>query len=105
MSFSKNIDEPFDELLNISKSTIVSEDLLKSLDLSANDGLPKFKLNKPAPTGLQTSIFEQNNEFRDESDQSFVVLGKTSLESIRETSLAKFIEIQQKSDSIVSLYD
>lgn len=92
-------------LLSPSKPNVATEDHLQSLGLDVNDGLPKFRLNEPGPAALASSIFQQNNMVNDESDQSFVVLGKTSLESIREASLASYMEIQKKSVLTVSLID
>ena len=89
-------------MLHTSKSNVATEDHFQSLGLEVNDGLPKFRLNEPGPAALASSIFQQNNMVIDESEQSFVVLGKTSLESIRETSLASYMEIKQKSTNTVS---
>ncbi|XP_011503538.1 PREDICTED: spindle assembly checkpoint component MAD1-like [Ceratosolen solmsi marchali] len=95
MSTSILTAECLDKFVTISKPNIVSDDHIQSLDLDINDCLPKFKLNEPGPTALASSVFQQNNIVQDESDQSFVVLGKTSIESVREASLTKFIEIQK----------
>ncbi|XP_014204334.1 kinectin-like [Copidosoma floridanum] len=80
--------------------TVASDDHLQGSGLVVSDGLPRFKLNEPGPAALASSIFQQNNMVNDESEQSFVVLGQSSLDSIRETSLANYVEIQKKSLSI-----
>ncbi|XP_008213329.1 MAR-binding filament-like protein 1-1 isoform X2 [Nasonia vitripennis] len=77
---------------------VATEDHLQSLGLNVQDGLPKFKLNEVGPVALASSIFQQNNiNVNDDLEQSFVVLGKTSLQSIRDDALASYLEIQQKS--------
>lgn len=83
---------------------VATEDHLQSLGLNVQDGLPKFKLNEVGPAALASSIFQQNNiNVNDDSEQSFVVLGDTSLQSIRSDAMASYMEIQQKSQLTVSL--
>ncbi|OXU25422.1 hypothetical protein TSAR_003512 [Trichomalopsis sarcophagae] len=77
---------------------VATEDHLQSLGLNVQDGLPKFKLNEVGPVALASSIFQKNYMNVDgDSEQSFVVLGETSLQSIRDDALASYTEIQQKS--------
>lgn len=92
-------------LIHTSKPDVASENHLQSLGLDINDGLPKFRLNEPGPTALASSIFQQNNMVNDDSEQSFVVLGKSSLESIREASMASYMELQEKCASAVCFND
>lgn len=88
----------------VQKPNVATEDHLQSLGLDMSTELPKFKFNEPGPAALATSIFQKNNMVNDETDQSFIVLSKASLESIRDASLASYMEIQQKSSLTVSIY-
>lgn len=78
----------------------IENDTLKYL--VNDDNLPKFKLNEPGPAALANSIFQQNNMFVEEPEQSFVVLGQSSLESVKNSLSVNHHEIPQKSTMTVS---
>lgn len=83
--------------LNISsKLCIEPESHLQSLGFTVNNGKARFKLDEDTPLCTLT------NFCADDSDDtlSFVVLGKDSLDSIQQSSIASYIDIQQKCMSI-----
>lgn len=85
-------------------NNIATEDHLQSLGLTEQDGLPQFNLNDVDYADLTSSITQQNDKDNDnDSESSFVVLSKTSLESIRDDAMATYTEILQKSQLTVSL--
>ncbi|XP_058790300.1 uncharacterized protein LOC131663732 [Phymastichus coffea] len=97
MTNSINIDQLEYSLVSTAiNQDVANENHLQTLGLVVSDGLPKFRLNEPGPSALASSIFQQNNMVIDENEQSFVVLSKPSLESIRNTSWANYIELQEK---------
>ncbi|XP_076751545.1 uncharacterized protein LOC143423825 isoform X2 [Xylocopa sonorina] len=83
--------------LNVSsKLCIEPESHLQSLGFTINNGKAEFKLDEDAPLCTLT------NFCTDDSDDtlSFVVLGKDSLDSIQQSSIASYVDIQQKCMSI-----
>lgn len=62
-----------------------------------------FKLNEPVTTALNTSLMTTINNTSDDGSLSFVVLGKDSMENVQASSLASYVDIQQKSMSVVSI--
>lgn len=63
---------------------------------------PLFKLDEPVTTALNISSTTTNN-FNDEDSLSFVVLGKDSVDATQASVLASYVDIQQKSMSIVCI--
>ncbi|CAL7950210.1 unnamed protein product [Xylocopa violacea] len=83
--------------LNVSsKLCIEPESHLQSLGFTVNNGKARFKLDEDAPLCTLTNFCD------DDSDDtlSFVVLGKDSLDSIQQSSIASYVDIQQKCMSI-----
>lgn len=63
---------------------------------------PLFKLNEPVSTVLNSTT-SNNFNVSDEDSLSFVVLGKDSVEATQASVLASYVDIQQKSMSVVSI--
>lgn len=74
----------------------------KAEEITAENKEPSFKLNEPVTTALNISSL--TNPSGDEGDSmSFIVLGKDSIEA-QTSVLASYVDIQQKSMSIVRTY-
>ncbi|XP_076639166.1 uncharacterized protein LOC143351502 isoform X2 [Colletes latitarsis] len=83
----------------ISKLSLEPETHLQSLGFTMNNGKARFILDDDAHLHSNSTL--TNFNVVDESDSlSFVVLGKNSLDSIQASSLASYIDIQQKSMSL-----
>lgn len=63
---------------------------------------PLFKLEEPVSTVLNSTT-TNNFDINDEDSLSFVVLGKDSVEATQASVLASYVDIQQKSMSIVCI--
>ncbi|XP_012262676.2 NF-kappa-B essential modulator isoform X1 [Athalia rosae] len=88
------------------RAGITDENHLRSLGFIMNDGRPRFKIDEPVGNGVNSNTLGSGfNAIRstsnsiDPDDESFVVLGKDSLSSIRASSLASLAQIQQKSST------
>ena len=94
------IEQDVEKSLDInSKMAIEAETHLQSLGFSMNNGKARFILDDNTPTYSDESL--ANFSVVDTDDNlSFVVLGKDSLDSIKESSLASYVGIQQKSMSL-----
>ena len=82
-----------------SKMSIEAETHLQSLGFSLNNGKARFILDDNTPVYSDAAL--ANFSVVDTDDTlSFVVLGKDSLDSIKASSLASYVDIQQKSMSL-----
>lgn len=63
---------------------------------------PLFKLDEPVSTALNSTT-ANNFDINDDDSLSFVVLGKDSVEATQASVLASYVDIQQKSMSIVCI--
>lgn len=79
----------------------LSKSTFESLNIVVENGKPKFRLNEPAFTTVNIPF--QSNFSCDDDDNSFVVLGKSSLDFINTASLADYEQIQQKSSAVVRI--
>ncbi|CAK9827432.1 NF-kappa-B essential modulator [Anthophora retusa] len=85
------------------------ESHLQSLGFTIQNGQARFRLDEDAP--LYCNAASSNYCDVDADDTlSFVVLGKDSLDSIQQSSLASYVDIQQKSistdyDSMIASWD
>ncbi|XP_017878749.1 optineurin-like [Ceratina calcarata] len=75
-------------------SSMEPESHLESLGLTVNNGKARFKLNEDAP--LYTSQTVPHCTEDDDDEMSFVVLGTNSMETIQQSSLASYVNIQEK---------
>lgn len=91
-------DDPKLEAMNHS----ISKSIMGSLNMEINDGKPKFKLNEPTFSAVNTPYQNNLNCDDDDDETSFVVLGKSSMDFINLASLADYEEIKKKSLSVVS---
>lgn len=92
------------KLLSInSKLHAEPESHLQSLGFIINNGKARFKLDEEASLYSKAAISNFCDVDSDDS-LSFVVLGKDSLNSIQQSSLASYVDIQQKCMSIVCIY-
>lgn len=92
------------KLLSInSKLYAEPESHLQSLGFIINNGKARFKLDEEASLYSKAAISNFCDVDSDDS-LSFVVLGKDSLNSIQQSSLASYVDIQQKCMSVVCIY-
>ncbi|XP_034936544.1 optineurin-like [Chelonus insularis] len=77
----------------------ISKSIFESLDMEIQDGKPKFRLNESTFSAVNMK-HQMNLPSEDDDDTSFVVLGKSSLDSINLASLADYEQIQQKSMNV-----
>lgn len=88
------------ESLSIDSRYIEPESHLQSLGFTIDNGKARFKLGDDAPAYSNTALTSFNVVDTDDT-LSFVVLGKDSLDAIQASSLASYVDIQQKSMSVV----
>ncbi|XP_053986522.1 optineurin-like [Hylaeus volcanicus] len=82
-----------------SKLSLEPETHLQSLGFTTNNGKARFILDNDISLCSHSPLI--NDNVVDESDAlSFVVLGKDSLDSIQASSLASYVDIQQKGMSL-----
>lgn len=83
------------------KSELTSESYLQSLSFTIEDGRAKFKLEEPGSNPFGTNILARAgpSSIDTNDSESFVVLGKSSLDPIQVASMASYAQIQQKSMS------
>lgn len=85
-----------------SKMSTEAETHLQSLGFSLNNGKARFILDDNTPVYSDAAL--ANFSVVDTDDTlSFVVIGKDSLDSIKASSLASYVDIQQKSMSLVRI--
>lgn len=88
----------------MSEDIKMDESHFESLGLTIENGRPKFKINEPGSIPMFSKIakFEPARTTTDESDDlSFVVLDKSSLNSIQKNSMASYVQLKEKSNSVV----
>lgn len=97
-------EEDLRESLNVlSHLSLKPEAHLQSLGFTINNRKARFILDDDTCPCLNAA--PSNFSVIDESDTvSFVVLGQNSLDTIQASSLASYIDIQQKSMSLVCIY-
>lgn len=76
------------------------ESHLQSLGFTLNNGKARFKLDENALLYSKATVTNFCGVDADDTSLSFVVLGKDSLDTIQQSSLASYVDIQQKSMSI-----
>ncbi|XP_015524152.2 optineurin isoform X1 [Neodiprion lecontei] len=88
------------------KAGVTDENHLRSLGLIMEDGKPRFKLDEPVTgqtdlsmSGSGLTNFPSAPITQDQDEESFIVFGSDSLNSIQASSMASYIQIQQKSMS------
>ena len=87
----------------MTKSYIASEDHLQSLGLTVDNGKPRFKLNEPCSSLAISTVCPSVTVEDLDSSQSFVILSHPSLEVVQQQSLANYVQIQEKTASVVSI--
>lgn len=92
------------KLLNINPRLYAEpESHLQNLGFTVNNGKARFKLDEDAPLYFKTAVKDVCTTDEDDTSLSFVVLGKDSLDTIQQSSLASYVDIQQKCMSIVRI--
>lgn len=77
-------------------SSMEPESHLESLGLTVNNGKPRFRLDEDAPLYTSQTVSHFTGTDDDNDTLSFVVLGKDSMETIQQSTLASYIDIQEK---------
>ncbi|XP_015589269.1 optineurin isoform X2 [Cephus cinctus] len=91
---------PLNSLLKANfRSGFSSESHLQSLGFTMDNGKPRFRLDEPVSGALNTLHKPSSTSIDTNETDSFVVLGKSSLDSIQAASMASYAQIQQKSVS------
>ncbi|XP_043597982.1 optineurin [Bombus pyrosoma] len=89
------------KLLNINPRLYAEpESHLQNLGFTVNNGKARFKLDEDAPLYFKAAVKDVCAVDEDDTSLSFVVLGKDSLDTIQQSSLASYVDIQQKCMSI-----
>ncbi|XP_046744366.1 optineurin isoform X2 [Diprion similis] len=88
------------------RAGVTNENHLQSLGLTMEHGRPRFKLDEPVTSQIGLSMpgsglttFPAAPITLDQDEESFVVLGRDSMNSIQTSSMASYAQIQQKSMS------
>ncbi|XP_029035689.2 centromere-associated protein E-like [Osmia bicornis bicornis] len=97
------------ESLSIDSKYIEPESHLQSLGFTIDNGKARFKLDDDSSAYSNAALTSFNVVDTDDT-LSFVVLGKDSLDAIQASSLASYVDIQQKSmsvdyNSMIALWD
>ncbi|XP_034178161.1 uncharacterized protein LOC117603281 isoform X1 [Osmia lignaria lignaria] len=97
------------ESLSIDSRYIEPESHLQSLGFTIDNGKARFKLDDDTSAYSNAALTSFNVVDTDDT-LSFVVLGKDSLDAIQASSLASYVDIQQKSmsvdyNSMIALWD
>lgn len=84
------------------KLSVEPESHLQSLGLTMNNGKARFKLDEDAPLYSNSAL---SNFYAADGDDtlSFVVLSKDSLDCIQQSSVATYVDIQEKCMCIVCI--
>ncbi|XP_020721792.1 NF-kappa-B essential modulator isoform X2 [Bombus terrestris] len=89
------------KLLNINPRLYAEpESYLQNLGFTVNNGKARFKLDEDAPLYCKAAAKNVCAVDEDDTSLSFVVLGKDSLDTIQQSSIASYVDIQQKCMSI-----